>query len=481
MDPGHALWDTKDAVAKIKGWTGVDLESPPPHGKEEAFRRAGIEGLGGSAASLGRNLPMNVMNVLGGVGGGLAQQGASSAGLGEGSQLTAGILTNLLATAPGLRTPQVVKAARTAAGDLTPEMAVKAEATRRQTDKVLRAEETGGGTTLGQALEPNEAPNLKGLEQAVMASDLGSGIKQSRAKQMIEMISRGRNLATELAPWTSNATGEEHRIQQALEAARTKRPTTPGSFTRPDEGALLQKKIEGYYAHDPLNYLAGAPSKDAGKVPTGNWERFTAGLDKLDAAAVHDVAQRIRMEDPQGTAFAQIVKNKWDEAAKVLDPKGDHTPGNAPAQFIDKIAGTMPGKKREAFLAQVEEAARGSGMGEGQIPQVVKGANELADALVVGSRGRGNANRFDEAELGHGAGRNIASTILRPALSLERILYRRTFAKLSNLFTSPDGYQQLMDIANYNSPKEKALVVARSLITQSSAQAAGAGERVELE
>lgn len=226
----------------------------------------------------------------------------------------------------------------------------------------------------------------------------------------------------------------------------------------------------------PMTEMFTEGARATGK---GNFDEMGVVLrdsERFSPSDIRFVGENLRRADPE--AFPMLVKQQWESALKdARDAKSGRTPQQAMNDWANSVAGPKGSKTRANFTETIRQVA----ISRGQDPvAAAKGAEDLIDALHTFSADRGAVGTVNAGEMRRASGQNLASTagrtvnVLRPlwpgATALENVLHQRTYTKIAEALTSPEGVEKLIEIAKYSHRDARLEEYLRALIATNAAE-----------
>lgn len=184
------------------------------------------------------------------------------------------------------------------------------------------------------------------------------------------------------------------------------------------------------------------------------------------------VATNLRKADSQ--AFPALVKQVWSEKWEAAMKNSE---GRAPQQALNdwtnSVTGVSGSSLRKNYLETIRQVHIAQGSSPAAADAAARGADAVASALETFSRDRGAVGQVNVQEMQRAAGGNLASSAAKSASTLltwpaakafERVLWKRTYAKIADALTSPEGAQKLVEISQFSQPERAAEAFIRSLV-----------------
>lgn len=216
----------------------------------------------------------------------------------------------------------------------------------------------------------------------------------------------------------------------------------------------------------------------ARKTGRGSYDEMTKLLSEADKYGPQDIrfaAENLRRADPE--AFPALVRQHWESLInEARSPSSGRTSEQALNEWVANVSGAKPSQRRENFLETIRQLHTSPGRSPQETEAIVRGADAMADALLMFSRDRGGVGQLAGNEFRRSAGANVASAVGRSAsfvpawpmsTAFERVMARRVYRQVARALTEPNGAQILIDVASHSTPQRAAEGALRMLISMS--------------
>jgi hypothetical protein len=226
----------------------------------------------------------------------------------------------------------------------------------------------------------------------------------------------------------------------------------------------------------PMTTMFTQEARQSGK---GQWDQMLGifGDGKSDVSRNIDfAAQSLTNQGPE--AFPSLAK-AWFESKRMPGLEGGRVSEQSLSHFVSGVYGAPNSPQRANF----DSIIRGVATAQGADPAAaVVGARRVMDMLEVISRERESIGALRMGGVAQGASSNEVSGALRmagirplwgPAAALEKAMHQRTYEALAQAFTSPNGVQQLNDIAAWSAGDVRLRAYSEALLRASGSFQAG--------
>lgn len=242
-----------------------------------------------------------------------------------------------------------------------------------------------------------------------------------------------------------------------------------------DLHARASETIVDPMLNGPMGEMFPPGMRQSGK---GNWSSFSKVLEDpgMGPRDITFVAENLRRADP--AAFPAIVKQNWlakAEAARA--PVEGRAPQAGLGEWATSVAGAPGSVERDKFRETIKQVALSNGKDPAGAADAVRGAEAVIDALHTVSRDRGGLGQINPEELRRASGANIVSSAMRTAnvmapfqtmgRAIERVVQQKTYTRIAEALSSPQGIDDLLRIARFSQPKEIALQTVRGIVGMS--------------
>jgi len=339
--------------------------------------------------------------------------------------------------------------------------------------RAAREKGLGPTSTSGRAMK-REANKLEGASTPGTLIDPKTGKPFAKPVPVMELdtIKRENEKAARagLKPEATGAdAGRSQGHQATAEVIRDATNTASPNLRRARELYSDAHASKEQLELSALNKVVDPKVRASG---TAEWKDMMPFLDSQGRNISRDIeftAAHLNRYDKE--AFPSLVKS-WMQGK--LAQSGGMVGGRADVrvlgEFPEAVAGAPGSVQRQNFNALIRGVARA----QGQDPyEAVTGANKIMDALHVIAREQQGAGKIATSEVSREAGSNIISTAARaanpltpmwaPAAALERKLRHRTYEKVVEALTSPDGARILREVAAWEPGDERFKALFQSM------------------